>query len=43
MSAERAEQLFGANWSDIIKRSTTQLKKEFLSRPLVYLENGILF
>ena len=40
MSAERAEQLFGSNWSNIIKQSTTQLKKEFMSRPLVYLDSA---
>lgn len=40
ISSERAEQLFGTNWSDIIKQSTLQLKNEFLSRPVVYIEGS---
>lgn len=40
ISAERAEQLFGANWSDIIKQSTLQLKNEFLARPLIFIQGG---
>lgn len=39
ISAERAEQLFGPNWSDIIKHSILQLKEAFQSRPLVYLQD----
>lgn len=40
ISAERAEQIFGDNWSDIIINSTSKLKKEFSSRPLIYLEKA---
>ena len=40
ISAERAKQLFGPNWSNIINQSTTQLKNEFLSRPLIYHESA---
>lgn len=36
MSAERAEQLFGENWADIIERSTTAISKRFEERMLIY-------
>ena len=35
-NAERAEQLFGCEWSKIIMSSTTSIKNSFLSRPLIY-------
>lgn len=36
MSAERAEQLFGDNWSDIIEQSTTAISERFEERMLIY-------
>jgi hypothetical protein len=36
MSAERAEQLFGDNWIDIIEQSTTAIKDKFAERMLIY-------
>lgn len=36
MSAERAEQLFGENWADIIKQSTTAISERFEERILIY-------
>lgn len=36
MSAERAEQLFGDNWSDIIEQSTTAIRERFEERMLIY-------
>jgi hypothetical protein len=36
MSAERAEQLFGENWIDIIEQSTTAIKDKFAERMLIY-------
>lgn len=38
ISAERAQQLFGDNWSDIIKESIDKLKPSFQSRKLIYKE-----
>jgi len=35
-SAERAEQIFGANWMNIVMNSTLQLKNSFDSKPLIY-------
>ena len=35
-NSERAEQLFGCEWSKIIMNSTTSIKGSFLSRPLIY-------
>lgn len=35
-SAERASQIFGDNWMDIVKSSTQQIEHEFLSKPLIY-------
>ncbi len=35
-NAERAEQLFGSDWQQIITHATTFLQREFQSRPLVY-------
>lgn len=37
-TAERAEQLFGADWENIISNATTALQDEFLSRMLIYKE-----
>lgn len=37
-NAERAEQLFGADWENIISNATTALQDEFLSRMLIYKE-----
>jgi len=34
-SAERAEQIFGADWMNIIINSTTQLKDRFYTKPLI--------
>lgn len=39
MSAERAEQLFGEDWIDIIEQSTTMIREKFEERILVY-QNG---
>ena len=36
MNAERAEQLFGSNWSRIISSATRRCKNAFLERPLIY-------
>lgn len=36
MSAERAEQLFGDNWADIIEQSTTAISERFEERVLIY-------
>lgn len=36
MSAERAEQLFGDNWVDIIEQSTAAIKERFEERILIY-------
>ena len=33
---ERAEQLLGSDWKNIISNATQRLKKEFESRPLIY-------
>lgn len=35
-SAERAEQIFGSDWSKIITRSTTQLKENFYNRNIIF-------
>lgn len=35
-NSERAEQLFGRNWSSIIRNATTNLYSEFEARPLIY-------
>lgn len=37
-NSERAEQLFGGNWENIISTATTNIKESFLSRPLIYKE-----
>ena len=39
MSAERAEQLFGEDWIDIIEHSTTAIQDKFYERMLIY-KNG---
>ena len=39
MSAERAEQLFGEDWIDIIEQSTTAIQDKFYERMLIY-KNG---
>lgn len=36
ISAERAESIFGENWSEIIQRSTLQLENAFKNRTLIY-------
>lgn len=36
MSAERAEQLFGDDWANIIKQSTTSISDRFEERMLIY-------
>lgn len=36
MSAERAEQLFGDDWADIIEQSTTAISDRFEERMLIY-------
>lgn len=36
MSAERAEQLFGENWANIIEQSTTSISNRFEERMLIY-------
>ena len=44
MSAERAEQLLGDNWSEIIKKSTIAIHDKFEERMLIYkkkLENRL--
>ncbi|SDL35920.1 hypothetical protein SAMN05216520_10499 [Kandleria vitulina] len=37
-NAERAEQLFGSDWENIISNATTALQDKFLSRMLIYKE-----
>lgn len=37
-TAERAEQIFGSNWSEIITKSTTQLKENFYNRNIIFKE-----
>ena len=37
-TAKRAEQLFGADWRNIIKESTTDIRKKFEKRKLIYKE-----
>lgn len=36
MSAERAEQLFGDDWMDVIEQSTTAIRDKFEERMLIY-------
>lgn len=36
INSERAAQLFGMNWADIIRNSTEQLKDSFLDKKLIY-------
>lgn len=36
MSAERAEQLFGENWIEVIERSTNAIQDKFQERMLIY-------
>ena len=38
-NSQRAEQLFGVRWTEIISSATTALKNEFSSRPLIYKSN----
>lgn len=38
ISSERAQQLFGDNWSEIIKQSIDKLKPSFQSKKLIYKE-----
>lgn len=35
-NSQRAEQLFGVKWAEVISNATTALKHEFSSRPLIY-------
>ena len=35
-NAERAEQIFGENWSDIISEATKEIEDEFYHRPTIY-------
>lgn len=37
-NSERAEQLFGSKWRDIIMSSTQSIEKQFKNRPLIYKE-----
>lgn len=37
-NSDRAEQLFGANWREVIKSSTESIKSEFDERPVIYKE-----
>lgn len=39
MSAERAEQLFGADWEKIIEKSTREIEDKFAERMLIYKNN----
>lgn len=36
INSDRASQLFGRNWADIIKKSTMQLKDSFINKPLIF-------
>jgi len=38
-NAERAKNILGANWSEIIARATTDLRQEFTTRPLIYKDD----
>ena len=38
MTAERAEQILGSDWKNIIIKSTEKLRVEFEKRPLIYKE-----
>ena len=38
-NAERAKNILGANWSEIIARATTDLRREFMERPLIYKDD----
>ena len=38
ISAERAQQILGPNWSNIIKQSTLKLKDKFCNRKLIFKE-----
>jgi len=38
MTAERAEQILGTDWKNIIIKSTEKLREEFEKRPLIYKE-----
>ena len=40
INAERAEQIFGENWSTIIKNSVLKLENEFKSKPLVFIDGS---
>ena len=35
-NAERAENILGADWSEIIARATNDLRRKFVERPLIY-------
>ena len=36
ISKERAIQLFGINWGDVIKKSTSSIMSSFIDKPLIY-------
>ena len=38
MNPQRAEQLLGPNWANIISQATYEMRNAFLSRPLIYKE-----
>ena len=38
IQANRAEQLFGKNWSDIVQKSTHAIKEKFEQKTLIFLE-----
>jgi len=37
-NSERAEQLFGSNWRDVITSSTKSIEQQFKDRPVIYKE-----
>ena len=39
MNSERAEQIFGSNWKNIIANSTNSIRDKFLARKLIYKTN----
>lgn len=39
MTAERAQQIFGERWKEIICNFTTQIEEKFLNRPLIFKRN----
>lgn len=39
ISADRAQQILGENWIEVIKKSTSTIQQQFLSKPLIYKES----